>query len=105
MKITDRFKIRDKMTEQMVRELDSILDQLEVSTVFNKKLFMELQYTTLELFIKVFKQLENNVTPAKTLMDFTRQEVQDACTRVGPSAVFESDRDFVMAVMQELTKR
>jgi hypothetical protein len=104
MKITDRFKIRDKVTEQMVRHMDSVLDQLEASTVFNKKLFMDLQYTTMELLIKVFKQLENNTTPAKTLLDFDGQEVQDACLRVGSSTVFASDRDFVIAVMQELTK-
>jgi hypothetical protein len=105
MKLTDRFKIRDKMTEQMVRHMDSVLDQLEASTIFNKKLFMELQYTTLELFIKVFKQLENNTTPAKTLLDFTENELHDACIRVGSSAVFDTDRGYVMAVMQELTKR
>ena len=104
MKITDRFVIRNKMAERSMRDLDLLIDKMSNSGVLNKQDYIEVQATVMELLIAVFKQLENNVTPAKTLLDYTGVEVQDACTRVGPSNVFAHDRDFVIAVMQELTK-
>ena len=104
MRLTDRFVIRDKITEKTLRNLDGYLDNFAALNTLDKERFMEINYTFLELFLTAFKRLDDNSSPARTLLDFKRAEVQDACNRVGPSAVFESDAEYVMAVMQELTK-
>lgn len=104
MKITDRFKIKDKASEKIIREMEASLDNLSNSKVLDKKHFMNVHYSTMELFITVFKRLDKNRSPAKTLLEFTGGDVKDACFRVGPSKVFEHDADYVIAVMQELTK-
>lgn len=104
MKVTDRFVLRNKMAERAMRDLDLLIDKMSNSGILNKQDYIEVQATVMELLIAVFKQLENNVTTPKTLMDYSGQEVASACNRVGSSTVFDRDADFVVAVMQELTK-
>lgn len=105
MRITDRFIVRDKTVEKMVRDLDVLIAKMANSGILNKDDYIEVQSTVMELLVKLFKQLENNVSPAKTLLDYTGKEMHDACIRVGPSAAFDADRDYVHAVILELTKR
>jgi len=104
MKITDRLVLRDKTTEDTLRRLETALDRLSNSNALEKESFMEAHFLMLELLVTAFKRLENNSTPGKTLLDYTGKEVQDAVNRVGPSHVFDEDADYVIAVMQELTK-
>ena len=104
MKVTDRFVIRNKMAEKSVRDLDVLITKMANSGILNKGDYVEVQSLVMELLITLFKQLENNVTPAKTLMDYTGKEVASACNRVGSSTVFDRDADYVVAVLQELTK-
>ena len=105
MRLTDRFVIRDKITEKTLRNLDGYLDNFAALNTLDKERFMEINYTFLELLVTVFKRLDDNTTPARTLLEFTGKEVQDAVNRVGPSHVFDEDANYVIAVMQELTKR
>jgi hypothetical protein len=104
MKITDRMVLRDKRVEKKIRALEVEVDKLQARAALSQDNFVAIQSISLELFITAFKRFEDNTTPGKTLMDFTGREVQHACNCVGPSRVFEEDRDFVIAVMQELTK-
>ena len=104
MKITDRLVLKDKTSEKTLRQLSDALDHLDASPTLSKVHFMETHFLMLELLVSAFKRLDDNSSPAKTLLDFTGREVQDACLRVGPSQVFENDSDYVIAVMQELTK-
>lgn len=104
MKLVDRLKIKDKTSERTLRDLDALIDKMSASGILNKGDYVEVQHLIIELFVTVFKRLADNRSPAKTLLDFTGAEVRDACFRVGPSKVFEHDTDYVIAVMQELTK-
>ena len=104
MRVTDRFVIRDKVSESTLRNLEQVIDTMAGSNKLDKNNFLEVQYVVMELLITLFKRLDNNTTPAKTLLDFTGIEVRDACFRVGESTAFEKDSDYVIAVMQELTK-
>ena len=104
MKIVDRMNIKDKNAEKTIRDVDNLIEHMSVSNILNKGHYIEIQSLTLELLITVFKRLDNNRSPAKTLLEFTGAEVIDACLRVGPSKVFEDDAEYVIAVMQELTK-
>ena len=104
MKIVDRMNIKDKNAEKLLREVDACIDHMALSNALKKTDFVELHSGVLELLIMVFKQLQDNRSPAKTLLEFTGNEVKDACLRVGPSKVFSQDHDYVIAVMQELTK-
>ncbi len=104
MKIIDTCSLRNKKVEKMLRELDHHIDMVQVTPLPKKEVFMEIFMLTMELFIEGFRQMENNTTPAKTLLDYTGIEVRDACFRVGKSSVFQNDSDYVIAVMQELTK-
>ncbi len=104
MKIIDRCVLRDKRVEKMIRELDHQVEIMSHAAVLQKENFMEIFMLTVELLIEGFRTLENNTTPAKTLLEYTRLEVLDACNRVGASSIFDNDRDYVIAVMQELTK-
>jgi len=104
MRVTDRFVIKDKAAELKMRKLEEAIDQLTRSHKMGKAEFVEIESTILELFISVFKRLDDNTTPAKTLLDITREEVNDACFRVGPADVFLHDSEYVIAVLQELTK-
>ena len=104
MKIIDRLVLKDKTTEKTLRDLDKTLDQLDNSNSLNKEHFMEAHHLMLELLVTAFKRLDDNRSPARTLLDFTGKEVQDACFRVGSSKNFDDDSNYVIAVMQELTK-
>lgn len=104
MKVTDRFTVRDKGVEKMVRQLGVEVAILTNCSAPNKDNMVELSSLTLELFLKVFKQLENNITTPKTLLDYTEREIKDACLRAGPSARFQEDHQFVQDVMKRLTK-
>jgi len=105
MRITDRFTLRDKASEQLLRELEMNIENMGKSKLLDKSLFLEILDSILGLTITAYKRLDNNSTPARTLMDFNTREVKDACMRVGPAAVFADDDQFVIAVMKELTKR
>ena len=104
MKMLDRTTLRDKQAMARLREMDNVLEQLAGSPILNKELFMETKYLTLELLVMLFKRVEDNSTPAKTLLDYSRADVVDACFRVGPSNVFENDAEYVISVMKELAK-
>jgi len=104
MKLTDRLNIRNKQAEKLLREADEALTNLSNSGTLDKRLFMELNGAILEALLIAFKQLDNNTTPAKTLLEFTGRDIRDACLRVGPSQVFEADDQYVIAVLQELTR-
>ena len=104
MKIVDRMKLKDKTSEKTIRDIDHLIDKMSASNMLNKGDYIEIQSLILELLINLFKRMENNTSPAKTLLDFTGLEVKDACLRVGSCKVFANDADYVIAVMQELTK-
>lgn len=104
MRIIDRCVLRNKRVEKMLRDLDHQVEILENASKLDKNTFMEIFTLTLELMIEAYRTMENNTTPAKTLLDYTGNEINDACNRVGSSHVFSADRDFVIAVLQELTK-
>jgi hypothetical protein len=104
MRITDQFTLKDKNTEKKLRDLESTIDALYSTNRLDKDAFISTVSTILTLFISVFKRLENNTTPAKTLLDITRQEVKDACFRIGPPDVYLNADEYVIAVLQELTK-
>ena len=104
MKLIDTCSLRNKKVEKMLRELDHHVDMMQAAPIPKKENFMEIFILTVELLIESFRQMENNTTPAKTLLDFTGIEVRDACFRVGKCSVFDNDPDYVIAVMQELTK-
>lgn len=89
----------------MLRDLDGKVDQLTNSNTLSKEGFINIFMLTVELLIDAFKQIEDNTTPAKTLLDYTAPEVKDACFRVGAAKNFQEDHEFVMAVMQELGKK
>jgi hypothetical protein len=104
MKIVDRFTTADKTASKLLRDLDSQVDVLLNTARPERDNFAELFALQMELFIHVFKRLDNNSKPARTLLDFTNAELQDACNRVGPATAFANDRDFVQAVLIALTK-
>jgi uncharacterized protein YPO0396 len=104
VRITDRFVIKDKASEKAIRDLDRALETLEKGGTLAKEPFMDAHYLMLELLVTAFKRLDNNTTPARTLLDFTRPDVKDACMRVGQSNIFPDDVEYVIAIMQELTK-
>ena len=105
MKIVDRFTIRDKRSEKIIRDIDTMIDVLSNSNKLDKALFVEINMAFLELLIEAFKRLDDNSTPAKTLLDYTGAEVRDACLRVGLARHFDEDYNYVIAVLQELTKK
>ena len=104
MKLVDNCSLRNKRVEKMLRDLDSKVDTLTNANTLNKEAFIDVFMLTVELLIDAFKQIEDNTTPAKTLLDYTGKEVQDAVFRVGASKNFDHDADYVIAVMQELTR-
>ena len=104
MRIIDTCHLRNKKVEKMLRELDHQVEKIQAAPLPKKENFIEIFMLTVELLIEGFRQMENNTTPAKTLLDYTELEVKDACFRVGKAKNFDNDSGYVMAVMQELTK-
>lgn len=104
MKIVDTCNLRNKKVEKMLRDLDKHVDLLEHDGKPMKERFMNIFMLTLELFIESFKQMENNTAPGKTLMDYTGEDIRNACNRVGEAKNFDDDHNYVIAVLQELTK-
>lgn len=104
MKIIDKCTLRDKKVSKMLRDLESHIDKMESAAKMNKENFMAIFMLTMDLLLECYRQIENNTTPAKTLLDYTGMEVRDAVFRVGAAKNFDNDADYVMAVMQELTK-
>ena len=104
MKITDKFVLRDKVVEQSLRDLEELIDSMAESPMLKKEHYIRIQVYNLDLMLKLFKQLENNVTPAKTLLDYKKGEIRDACNRVGECKSFADDVEFVVAVLQVMTR-
>lgn len=105
MRLVDNCSLRNKRVEKMLRDLDSKVDTLTNANTLNKEAFIDVFMLTVELLIDAFKQIEDNTTPGKTLLEYSRAEIKDACLRVGEAKHFAEDSEFVMAVMQELGKK
>lgn len=104
MKLIDRFVIKDKTSENTMRTLYALIEQMGSSHTLDKNCYLEVNSLIIELMITLFKRLDSNTTPAKTLLDFTPSEVKSACFKVGYSSSYNDDTEYVMAVMQELVK-
>ena len=102
MKLVDTCSLRNKKVEKMLRDMDLQIEIFESFSKMKKETFFEIFMLNMELMIEAFRMMENNTVPGKTLLDFTGEEVKDACFRVGAAKNFSNDADYVIAVMQEL---
>ena len=86
----------------MLRDLELKIDSIDAAAHMDKSTFIYIFVQTLELFLECYRQIEDNTVPGKTLLEYTREEIRDACLRVGQTSAFGNDDEFVMAVMQTL---